>query len=147
MPAFESFDVVGNFTIETEPISTFAPDGFTPLLINIHEGEAEDDEFELEGFFELAETSDGIDVLNESVTVALGAFSQTIPSGSFFRSDDGFEFEGDDGGITEFEISDAGEFEIEAEGLNFSDIELDNLLPFSLRIGNDLGKTEILFDD
>ena len=117
--------------------------------VELEEDEANSDEFEVEGRFELGDNSDGIDPLNEEVIVTFAGFSQTIPAGSFIRDDDdeGFEFEveGDVSGIKEIEIRDDGEFEVEGRGLDLGGIDFANPVPFSLQIGNDLGETEIPF--
>ena len=92
----------------------------------------------------------GIDVLNEAVTVTFDGFSETIPKGLFFRDDDdqGFQFDGVTGGITRIEIRDDGEFRVKGRGIpELSGIALRSLVPFSLRIGDDLGETDIQFDD
>ena len=102
------------------------------------------DQFEVEGRFKLGATSNGIDVLNEDVEVTFDGFTQTIPAGSFFRDDERFRFNGAPGGITQFDIRDDGEFQVEARDLALSGI--GSPVPFSLRIGDDRGNTEIPFD-
>ena len=65
--------------------------------------------FEVRGRFVLDATSNGIDVLNEEVTVRFGTLEPfIIPAGSFLRKDDDddeeFEYEGPSGGITKMKI-------------------------------------------
>lgn len=107
------------------------------------------DRFWVRGGFQLGATSNGIDVLNEDVTVIFDKFTETIPAGSFFRDDDdeGFQFNGASGGITQINIRDDGRFRVRARGLDLSGIDLNNPAPFSLQIANDLGETEIPFDN
>lgn len=77
---------------------------------------AASDEFELEGDLEVAEASNGIDVLNEAVKVTLDGFNETIPAGSFFRNaDDEFEFVGASGGITQVVIEEDGDFRVRVQ--------------------------------
>ncbi|MDZ7365334.1 MAG: DUF5666 domain-containing protein [candidate division KSB1 bacterium] len=104
--------------------------------------------FEVEGRFILGQTSDGIEVLRETVAVKFGDFAVTIPAGSFCRNDDndGFKFENRAAGIKEIEIKDDGRFEVEGRDLNLANIELSQPVSFSLRIGNDFGETRIPFD-
>ena len=105
------------------------------------------DEFELAGRLESADTSNGIDVLNENVTVTFDGFTETIPAGSFVRNSDGdgFEFIGVAGGITQFLIRDGGSFRVNGEGLDLGSIVATDPVFFSLRIGDDVGETNILF--
>ncbi|MCH7883579.1 YncE family protein, partial [Patescibacteria group bacterium] len=107
------------------------------------------DRFRIRGNFVLSDTSDGIDVLNENIMVKFGTFSETIPAGSFIRDDDddGFQFNGAKGGITQIKIRDDGEFRVRAKGLDLENIDLSKPISFSLQIGNDIGKTEILFNE
>ena len=105
------------------------------------------DEFEVEGSFEPASSSDGIDLLNESVTVTFDGFAETVPPGSFVRNtdDEQFEFIGASGGITQAHIKDDGSFRVEGKGLDLGSIITTNPVFFSLRIGDYLGQTTILF--
>lgn len=108
------------------------------------------DRFRVQGVFELGAGNNGIDVLNEDVTVTFDGFTETIiPAGSFFRDDDdeGFQYNGFPVGIKRISIRDDGKFEVRARGLDLSGIDLDNPVPFSLQIGDDFGETEITFDD
>ncbi|MFQ5741652.1 MAG: FG-GAP repeat protein [Acidobacteriota bacterium] len=104
---------------------------------------------EVRGRFVLGASSDGIAVPYEDVTVTFNAYSETIPAGSFIRDDDddeGFQFNGASGGITQIKIWNDGRFRVKARGLDLSGIDLTNPVPFSLQIGDDLGVAEIPFD-
>jgi len=47
------------------------------MRVKLHQ-KTSGDQFEVVGSFELEATSDGIDILNKDVTVALGEYSETI---------------------------------------------------------------------
>lgn len=88
--------------------------------------------------------SDGIN-LPEDVSVVFNGFSQTIPATSFFRDDDdeGFQFNGTDGGIKHLKIRDDGSFRVMGQKVDLDGTDFADPVPFSLRIGNDLAQTEI----
>ena len=142
-------DLAGNSTMITHSYFVLVPFA----LFDLEQGElvlelgAATDDFEVEGSFELASTSSGIDVLNETVTVTFDGFSETIPAGSFVRNSDsdGFEFIGVAGGITRLLISDDGSFQVQGRDLDLGSIVTTDPVFFSLRIGDDVGKTNILF--
>ncbi len=121
--------------------------------LEITEVEIEGDEFEVEGSLTLGAGSDGIDLLNESVTLKVGTFSTTIPAGSFELDDDGtFEFEGVIGGVElEVEITPISgssfDFESEGEGANLTGTI--NPVEIILIIGDDTGTASVNaeFDD
>jgi hypothetical protein len=74
----------------TEPFAYFTPQA----VMNLGPKPA-DDSFKMTGIFQLGANSDGIDPLNEDVTVKLGAFSITIPAGSFRQAGQGtYRFDG-----------------------------------------------------
>ena len=112
---------------------------------------ANDDEFEVEATFTLGADSDGIDIPTEIVSLELtggtGAFSATIPAGSFELDDDGiFEFEGVINGVTlDMEIVPLGggnfEFQADGEGANLDGTV--NPVTVGLTIGNDGGSTTV----
>ena len=161
-PATAAITVVGP-TVSRVDALAFSPPAHIPFAeFVIDEAELgledEDDgafqaegEFEVEGHFVLGDDSDGIDVLNEDVTVVFGTFSHTIPAGLFARDDEdeGFEFDGTlpDGTRLKVEIGDDGEFEVEGDDLDLTGIDPNSPVPFSLQIGNDIGATTIDFDD
>lgn len=76
--------------------------------------------FELKASFSLGAGSNGINPLNEDVSLQIGAFSITIPAGSFSQDTKGnFKFEGSIKGVAlEAKIGPLGNnrFEFEAEG-------------------------------
>ena len=142
-------DLAGNTTMVTHSYSVLVPFG----LFDLEEGEldldqgAATDDFELEGSFVLAPASNGTDVLNEAVTVTFDGFSETIHAGSFVRDsdDEGFEFIGLAGGITLVQITDDGRFQVSGRDLDLGSIVTTDPVFFSLRIGGDVGETNILF--
>ncbi len=81
------------------------------------------------------------------MSLTFAGYSGTIPAGSFFRKDDdeGYRYDGDTPGIKKVEIRDNGEFRVEARGVDLSGID-NNIVEFSLQIGNDYGETEIWLD-
>ncbi|RMF67530.1 MAG: hypothetical protein D6743_04740 [Calditrichaeota bacterium] len=106
-----------------------------------------DQRFEVEGRFVLDGASDGVNVLNEEVTIVFDGFTAVLPPGSFQRDDEEFEFEEDRNGLKEVKIRLDGRFEVEGRDLTLSGITLPQSVFFSLRIGNDVGETEIPFDN
>lgn len=106
------------------------------------------DRFRIRGkFITDPAVSDGLN-MPEDVSVVFNGFSQTIPATSFFRDDDneGFQFNGADDGIKQINIRDDGRFRVEGQNVDLGDTNFANPVPFSLRIGNDLGQTEITVD-
>lgn len=91
--------------------------------------------------------SDGIN-LPEDVSVVFGGFSQIIPAASFFRDEEneGFQFDGTKGGIKHLKIRDDGSFRVMGQDVDLDGTDFANPVPFLLRIGNDLGQTEITVD-
>jgi len=53
-----------------------------------------DDSYWVQGFLKLDDTSDGIDPITEAVTIHVGAFSHTLPAGSFVRDGAAYTFKG-----------------------------------------------------
>ena len=104
------------------------------------------DRFDVKGKIELGEVSNGIDVLNEDLIVTFDDFSETIPAGSFFRIGKGFLYIGSLGGITLISIKDNEDFSVLVTGVDVN-INLNEPVFFSLQIGNDLGETEIQFNN
>lgn len=142
-------DLAGNSTTVTHSYTVVIP--FTLFVaekgsLELEQGAATD-EFELEGRLESADTSNGIDVLNEKVTVTFDGFTETIPAGSFIRNsdDDGFEFVGVAGGISQIQVNDDGRFLVRGQDLDLGAIDTNDPVFFSLGIGDDVGETQILF--
>lgn len=130
-------------------------DGVTIPFVSLDadvEIELEDDEgeFKVEGSFTLSPASDGIDPLTEDVTLSVGTFTTTIPSGSFELTQSGpfgeFGFEGVIEGVElEFEIRihQGNSFEFEAEGEGADLIGTTNPVEVTLVIANDRGTTVV----
>ena len=134
--------VTHSFTVLTE----FASFDIEAGRLVLEQGAATD-EFEAQGSFVGAGTSNGIDVANEEVTVTLDGFTQTIPAGSFFPDgDDGrFEFIGASDGISQASIEDDGRFLVQAKGVDLGSIVTGDPVLFSIRIGDDVGQATIPF--
>jgi len=138
-----------------QSLGTFGPLSVESGRLRLRKGRH--DGFKVGGSFATGPEGDGVDLLNEDVLVAFGGFTQVIPAGSFKRRGDEdddearFEFKGRSGGIRrmEVEVEEDGEidFRLKAKGLELAGIPSPGLVPFSLRIGNDLGLTRIRFDE
>jgi len=98
----------------------------------------------VKGTFTLGAGSNGINPLTEDVTLEVGAFTATIPAGSFRRHGHGtFKFEGVAGGARlEVKIQARGgnRFEFKAEGKG---AQVGTATPVTVRlaIGDDAGST------
>ncbi|MFQ5914937.1 MAG: hypothetical protein ACE5JS_17350 [Nitrospinota bacterium] len=105
------------------------------------------DTFVIEGLLLLGPESDGINLPDEAVSVALGQFSETFPPDSFVRDDanEHFQFADITDGIRKIQIHDNGEFVIRGVRVDLGGTNFDNPVLFSLRIGNDLGQVLIRF--
>ena len=116
------------------------------VRIDVDDDEANGDRFGVEGHF--AATTP-IDPLTEAVTLVFDGFTATLPAGSCVRDDDeGFECNLDlpEGGRVRADIKDDGEYPIRSQDITLSGIDLNSPVRFSLKIGNDLGETDIMFD-
>ena len=105
------------------------------------EHERHENEFAVKGTFTLGAGSDGIHPLTEEVTLQVGAFTATIPAGSFRRDGrDKFKFKGIVAGARlEVKIEREGKgFEFKAEGKG---AQVGRANPVTLRfaVGNDAG--------
>ena len=104
----------------------------------------------IEGRFVLNDESDGVDVLNENVTVWFGDFSQTIFSGSFAQTTEG---EGASftanaaSGVTEIAIFDDRTFRIVVSDIRLTLPGFDMPIRVSLHIGNDAGEATVMLDE
>ena len=76
--------------------------------------------------------------------ITLGEFTRTIAAGSGRSKSPRFRFRA--GGIKRLELREDGEFRIEATKVDLAGIDLNQLVPFTLQIGNDKGETTIPFD-
>lgn len=120
---------------------------FTPRIIMKFGPQSTDDAFEVMSSFTLNANSDGIDPITENVGFQLGAFSITIPSGSFVQDGNRvFRFEGIiDKVKLKVKIMSLGnqqyKFRAEVEGVDLN----GTLTPLNtkLTIGNDEGKTNL----
>ena len=110
--------------------------------------EAEDQEFEVKGTFTLGAASNGINPLTEDVSLQVGAFTVTIPAGSFRGHGHGrFEFKGIVGGAAlEVKIRALGRsrFEFKAEGKGANLTGTVNPVMAGIGIGNDGGSTGVV---
>ena len=142
-------DLAGNSTMVSHTYSVVIPFALFEAekgSLGLEQGAATD-EFEVAGRLESADSSNGIEVLNEKVTVTFDGITEAVPAGSFVRSsdDDGFEFIGVAGGITQVQIKDDGRFLVRGEDLDLGSIVTSDPVFFSLEIGDDVGETDILF--
>ena len=144
-------DLAGNSSDLTHSYTVLAPLAFFEVEkgeLDLEQG-SETDGFALEGELEPADPGNGIDVANEAVTVTFDGFAETIIAGSFVRNadDDGFEFSGPSGGITQAQFKDDGRFRVRGEGLDLGSIVIGDPVFFSLRIGDEVGRTDISFGE
>jgi len=98
--------------------------------------------FEITGTFSLGAGSNGIDPVNEEVTLKLGTYSATIPKNSFIRTSKGiFTYEGSVGGAAlEFRIAPvATGYTFTAEGSRVTGLPASHSLSVTLTIGDDSG--------
>jgi YVTN family beta-propeller protein len=123
-------------TITSVPFAAFSPRV---------EVAASDGAFEVNSTFTLGAGSPGIHPLTDTVTLQMGAFTITIPGGSFLQGRDGkFVFEGVINGMTLEAIIaplDRGGFAFRAEGTGASGLPTTNPVTVSLTIGIDTGTT------
>ena len=106
------------------------------------------DQFEVQGNLTPGAESDGFDVPNEEVSVTFDGFSQTIPAGRFSCDTSGklCYYMGTSGGIKTLKIAIVDDklwFRAWAVGVDLTRIDLDNPVPFSLQIGDDLSMAGI----
>ncbi len=99
--------------------------------------------FETVGSFTLGAGSNGINPVNEMVTLTLGTFSITIPKNSFTRTSEGvFNYEGRvDGVPLEFRIAPAATtgYTFKAEGSSATGLPTTNPVTVVLTVGDDTG--------
>lgn len=107
----------------------------------------EEKEFEVRGTFTLGPNSDGINLFKEDVTIKVGDFSATIPSGSFKQ--DGVRTKIRHKGVVDgvdldvlFRVVGKSSFELKIEG---EGVKMKKLLPedITLRIGDDGGTATV----
>lgn len=113
---------------------------------------ANDDKFDVNATFSLGAESDGINPLTEDVSLKVGAFSTTIPAGSFIfhpakpKKPAQFTFEGVVAGVAlEAKIIPVGAntFQFKAEGKGAELTGTVNPVTLGLTIGNDSGSASV----
>ena len=101
--------------------------------------------FDLNESFTLGKNSNGINPVTENVTLAIGSFSVTVPTGSFTKIPNGrFAFQGTISGVSlQVQIVPLGNniFTFKAEGAGANLTGLTNPVTVVLTIGNDSGST------
>ncbi|HSL02834.1 MAG TPA: SBBP repeat-containing protein, partial [Nitrospiraceae bacterium] len=106
-----------------------------------------EDEFEMTAIFTLGPNNNGIAPLTEAVTVQVGAFSTTIPAGSFKQKKGRFTFEGVIHGVKleavlrSLMLGNDYEFKVEGKGANLT--VTSNPVTVGLTIGDDSGSKTI----
>jgi len=131
----------GVFFAQTHPASPFSSFDVEGAV-----GGRPPDRFSLEGSFTLGTGSDGIDPLTQPVTISVGAYTATIPAGSFQSRRGGFAFSGPVGDASlKVRLTPHGAgtyvFAIEARGAALG--SLVNPVTIGLSIGDDLGSASI----
>jgi hypothetical protein len=105
------------------------------------------DQYTVQGTFTVNAGSDGIDVLNEDVTVVFDGFSETISAGSFVqRNRTTYRYDSAAGGITRMTVRNNGNIAVTAQGLELN-IDLSVPVPLSVQIGDDQGMANIQFNE
>jgi hypothetical protein len=106
-----------------------------------------DDKFDVQATLILAPTSNGIDLLTEDLTLQLGAFSSTVPAGSFTQGNNGrFRFAGMIAGVSldvDMRSLRGGGFDLQASGEHANLAGAVNPLSVKLLIGGDSGSTTV----
>jgi len=103
--------------------------------------------FRLKGSFTLGAGSTGIDPVNQPVTLKLGTFSVSIPTGSFTTTAKGdYDFQGTVGGVAIlFRITSvtSTSFTWEAKGATNTGLPATNPVSVALTIGNNTGTVSV----
>ena len=128
------------FTAQLQPLTSFAAFSATA---NVHPGTS--GSFSLAGRFTLGTGSNGINPLTETVTLQLGAYSVTLPSGSFRRGRDGVQgFRGVINGTAlsvQLSYFGASRYGIRAQGSGANLTGTSIPATVNLTIGDDTGST------
>jgi hypothetical protein len=108
------------------------------------------DKLAAKGSFRLGAGNNGANPANESVTLTIGPFSQTIPPATFTRKDTRrktiWAFKGAKGGLTKMVITQAGEqWVFSAAGAGLTLVGITNPITVSLQIGDDSGSRSLFF--
>lgn len=122
---------------------------FVPMLdIDVRRGH-NGDRFDLEAEITLGDNSDGILPPKEIVTLRIGSYSATLPSGSFKKKKHGsklFRFHGKVNGVAldlTLQRGKANHYELMAFGRGAKLRGIENPVPVTLTIGNDRGNTSV----
>ena len=102
----------------------------------------------MKGDFILGADSNGIDIINEDVTVTMGNFVETIPAGGFQWDAvaQNYQYMGVSGGITKFVLTQNDKFNCDASGVNYGVADFAAPVYVALQIGDDMGEANVLFD-
>lgn len=134
-----------NWNFIGSPPSISGPINFSAFCAELETSEEEHKRFELESKFMLGKNSSGINPPAEPVTLQLGTFSTTFPTGSFTKTHSGkFVFEGQINGVTwEVRIASLGNnaFTLTARGKGVDLSTMMKPVTVTLLIGNDTGST------
>lgn len=121
---------------------------FVPMLdIDVRHGH--NDRFDLEAEITLGDNSDGILPPKEIVTLRIGSYSATLPSGSFKKKKYGsklFRFHGKVNGVAldvTLQRGKAKDYKLMAFGRGAKLRGIENPVPVTLTIGNDRGNTSV----
>ena len=91
---FVTDDVAGTIYKIGESSSLIRFDAFRPRIEFTLGPRSSDDSYKARGWFKLADASNGIDPLNEPVSIEYGSFSHTIPAGSFVQDGASYFYKG-----------------------------------------------------
>jgi len=101
---------------------------------------------------------DGIDFLTEPMTIILNGFTWNLPPGSFVRKTSDrdkdkdshhgirYEYKGGRTGLTQVVIDENGRFKLKVKRTDLSGLPFATPIPFSVRIDNDFGETDVTFN-
>ncbi|MHB8547533.1 MAG: Ig-like domain-containing protein [Nitrosotalea sp.] len=102
--------------------------------------------FELKSKFTLGTGSTGINPVTDNISLQVGTFSTTIPSGSFKHDDKQYKFEGVINGVhieTSIKSLGSNTFELKAEAEHANMTGTANPVPVQITIGNNSGTTTV----
>ena len=124
------------------PFAAFAPEADIRLGQQAH-----DDKFVVKATLTLGTSTNGINPLTQAVTVQVGTFSTTIPTGSFKVKKGQFTFEGVINGVKLEAVlrpsilGNDYEFKVEGKGADLTGTE--NPVTVGLTIGDDSGRKAV----
>lgn len=101
----------------------------------------------LAGDFIWGADSDGIDILNEDVTITIGDYIEIIPAGAFQWDavEENYLYIGVTGGITKFVFKQNGTFSCKASDLDLDVMNFEMPVYVALQVGDDMGETGVFF--